>query len=249
MTHLENIAGAFVASIAVAGAALVSRLVVWMRGDWLRKWLPWMQAIAAGLLLGDALLHMLPEAMGRGVSAAWMGECLAVGMLSLLGIECARRGGNRPAATATFAKMTIVGDCVHHLVDGIVIGASFEIGPALGAMVALAILLHELPREAGNAGVLVAGGYAPKRAFALSVATTLAIPLGAVGMTAIGHSPVFIGSSLALAAGTTIYLAIGDVIPGLWQRLGERDRFAPVLGVFAGLVFMWATALLDHALQ
>jgi len=249
MTPLENVAGAFIASVVVACAALVSRLVVWMRAARLRQWLPWMQATAAGLLLGDALLHMMPEAMGRGVSATWMSECLALGMLSLLGIECFLRAMNRPAATATFAKMTVVGDFVHHLVDGIVIGASFEIGPALGVMVTLAILLHELPREAGNAGVLVAGGYSPKRAFTLSVATTLAIPLGAVGMTAIGHSPVFIGSSLVLAAGTTIYLAIGDVIPGLWQNLGPRDRFAPVLGVSAGLVFMWATALLDRVLR
>lgn len=249
MTPLESMAGAIVASIVVACAALISRVVVWMRADCLRQWLSWMQAVAAGLLLGDALLHMMPEAMGRGVSAMRLGECLALGMLGLLGIECVLRALNRPAATATFAKMTIVGDCVHHLVDGIVIGASFEIGPALGVMVALAILLHELPREAGNAGVLVAGGYAPKRAFALSVATTLAIPLGAGGMTAIGHSPVFIGSSLALAAGTTIYLAVGDVIPGLWQNLGVRDRFAPVLGVSAGLLFMWVTALLDRALR
>lgn len=53
-------------------------------------------------------------------------------------------------------------------------------------------------------------GNAPKRASAPSVAATLGIPLGAAGMTAIGCSAFFIGSSLALAAGVTIYLAIGD---------------------------------------
>ncbi|TAL90579.1 MAG: hypothetical protein EPN69_12090 [Rhodanobacter sp.] len=249
MTPLESTAGAIVASVVVACAALVSRLVVWIRAACLRQWLPWMQATAAGLLLGDALLHMMPEAIGRGVSATRLGACLAVGMLGLLGVECVLRAMNRAAATATFAKMTIVGDCAHHLVDGIVIGASFEIGPTPGVLVALAILLHELPREAGNAGVLVAGGFAPKRAFALSVATTLAIPLGAIGMTAIGHSLVFIGSSLALAAGATIYLALADVIPGLWQSLGASNRFAPVLGASAGLFLMWATALLDRALR
>ena len=120
--------------------------------------------------------------------------------------------------------------------------------PGFGFVVALAIMAHEIPREAGNAGVLVAGGYAPTRAFGLSIATTVAIPLGAVGIVAIGHAPVFIGTSLAIAAGSTIYLAIGDVLPGLWLSLGARNRFTPVLGVVAGLLFMWAAALFDHGL-
>jgi zinc and cadmium transporter len=119
-------------------------------------------------------------------------------------------------------------------------------GPALGIVVALAIMAHEIPREVGNAGVLLAGGYAPTRAFGLSIATTVAIPLGAVGVVVIGHAPVFVGTSLAIAAGSTIYLAIGDVLPGLWLSLGARNRFIPVLGVAAGLLFMWAAALFDH---
>jgi hypothetical protein len=94
----------------------------------------------------------------------------------------------------------------------------------------------------------VAGGYAATRAFGLSIATTIAIPLGAVGIVAIGHAPVFVGTSLALAAGSTIYLAIGDVLPGLWLGLGARNRFTPVLGVVAGLIFMWAAALFDRGL-
>ncbi len=248
MSSLMNAAGAVLASVAVACAALTARLVVWIRAEQLRRWLPWMQATAAGLLLGDALLHMLPEAMERGISARWMGECVALGMLGLLGIEGGLRAMNTASSTAMFARMDVVGDVLHHLVDGIVIGASFMIGPALGVVVAIAIIAHELPREAGNAGVLVAGGYAPVRAFALSVATTAAVPLGALGVLAVGRAPVLIGSSLALAAGSTIYLAIGDILPALWQSLGSRSRFIPALGVGAGLAFMWLAALVDRAL-
>jgi zinc and cadmium transporter len=248
MTQLSSATDAVLASGVVACAALSARLVVWVPAARLRVWLPWMQAIVAGLLLGDALLHMLPEAMERGISAGLMGECLALGTVGLLSIECIVRAVNPTSSTAAFAKMDVVADFLHHLVDGIVIGASFMAGPALGFVVALAIMAHEIPREAGNAGVLVAGGYAPTRAFGLSIATTVAIPLGAVGIVAIGHAPVFIGTSLAIAAGSTIYLAIGDVLPGLWLSLGARNRFTPVLGVVAGLLFMWAAALFDHGL-
>jgi zinc and cadmium transporter len=247
MPPTHALTGAFLASLAVAAAALAARLVVWIPAVALRRWLPWLQAGAAGLLLGDALLHMLPEAVEHGITVDAAGECLALGTLALLGVECAIRAIDSAASTAAFARMNIVGDVFHHLVDGIVIGASFVISQPLGIAVAVAIMAHELPREAGNASVLVAGGYAPTRAFGLSLATTVAIPLGALGMAAIGHAPLFIGTSLALAAGTTVYLALGDVLPGLWQRLGPRDRFTPVLGMGAGVFFMWLAALAERA--
>jgi zinc and cadmium transporter len=234
------------ASMAVAAAALSARLVVWLPPQRLRVWLPWLQAIAAGLLLGDALLHMLPEAMAHGLGPDQAGTRLALGIFCLLCVECVMRAMRTPAATAVFARMDLVGDALHHLVDGVVIGASFAIDRALGLVVALAILAHELPREIGNAGVLVAGGYAPRRAFLLSIATTVAIPLGALGIALVGHSPLFLGTSLALAAGTTIYLACGDVLPGLWSSTSRGYSFTPALGVASGMAFMWLAAMLDH---
>lgn len=238
--------GALAASLLVAAASLSARLVVWLPPRRLQAWLPWLQATAAGLLLGDALLHMLPEAMAHGMSASQAGNCLALGILGLLVVECVVRTVGSHASTATFARMDIVGDTLHHAVDGIVIGASFAIDPTLGFVVALAIMLHELPREMSNAGVLIAGGYMPRRAFLLSVATTAAVPLGALSIALAGHSAIFLGTSLALAAGTTIYLACGDLLPGLWQNIGPGHRFTPALGVAVGMAFMWLAAALDH---
>jgi len=241
-----DLSGALGASVAVAAASLSARLVVWLPPRHLQAWLPWLQAIAAGLLLGDALLHMLPEAMAHGITPDRVGICLALGIFGLLCIECVVRTADSDTGTAVFARMDIVGDALHHLVDGVVIGASFAIDRALGLVVALAILAHELPREMGNAGVLVAGGYAPRRAFLYSMATTAAIPVGALSIAVVGHSPVFLGTSLALAAGTTLYLACGDILPGLWPGMRQGRRFTPALGVAGGLAFMWLAAALDH---
>ena len=65
------------ASMAVAAAALSARLVVWLPPRRLGMWLPWLQAIAAGMLLGDALMHMLPEAMAYGLGPGQAGTRLA----------------------------------------------------------------------------------------------------------------------------------------------------------------------------
>jgi zinc and cadmium transporter len=241
-----DLIGPLFASAVVAAASLSARLVVWLPPRYLRACIPWLQATAVGLLLGDALLHMLPEAMAHGLSASQIGQRIALGIVCLLSIECMVRAWSVSSATAVFARMDIVGDTFHHFVDGIVIGASFAIDRTLGFIVALAIMAHELPREMGNAGVLVAGGYMPRRAFLLSVVTTAAVPLGALVIPLIGQSPSFLGSSLAVAAGTTIYLACGDVLPGIWQNLSRQHRFTPALGVAIGVAFMWLAAALGQ---
>lgn len=246
MQQIPYLPDMFGATVAVAAASLSARLVVWLTPSRLQACLPWLQAGAAGLLLGDALLHMLPEAMAHGLSPGQMGVRLSLGILCLLCIECGVRAMNISSSTAVFARMDIVGDVLHHAIDGMVIGASFVIDHTLGFIAALAILAHELPREMGNAGILVAGGYRPRRAFLLSIATTAAIPLGALGIVLIGHSPFFLGTTLALAAGTTVYLACGDVLPNLWPNAGQGHRFTPALGVAAGMAFMWLAAVLDH---
>lgn len=241
-----NLVSMLGACLLVAAASLAARLVMWLSPHRLKHWIPWLQAGAAGLLLGDALLHMLPEAMAHGLRPDELGIRLAAGMLCLLCVECVMRAMRTPSATAVFARMDLVGDALHHLVDGVVIGASFAIDRTLGLVVALAILAHELPREIGNAGVLVAGGYSPRRAFLLSVATTAMVPLGALGIALAGHSPLFLGTSLALAAGMTLYLACGDVLPGLWSNVSRRHSFTPALGIAGGMAFMWLTASLDR---
>jgi zinc and cadmium transporter len=241
-----GLSGVMLASVLVAAASLSARLVVWLPPRHLKAWLPWLQATAAGLLIGEALLHMLPEATAQGISTQQAGVRVAAGLLGFLAIECVVRALATSSPTAAFARMDIIGDALHHFVDGIVIGAAFAIDHTLGFVVALAILAHELPREMSNAGVLVAGGYAPRRAFLWSVGTTLAIPLGASLITFTGRLPWLLGSSLALAAGTTLYLACADLLPGMWPNLGRQHRFAPVLGAAVGVAFMWLAAALEY---
>lgn len=239
MSQLSVSGQALFAAMLVMLATLAARLVVWLPLRWLHRCLPWLQAGAAGLLLGDALLHMLPEAVEHGLGPGVVGECLVIGMLGLLGVECVIRSLASTSSAAPFARMDVLGDVLHHLVDGIMVGAAFVVAAPLGVAVTLAVMIHELPREAGHAGVLVAGGYAPTRAFGLSLVASLAVPVGAFGMTVSGNAPNVIGAGLALAAGATCYLALGDLLPGLWPRLAHRHRFVPILGVSAGVLFMW----------
>jgi zinc and cadmium transporter len=236
------------AAALVASVAFAARLLVWLPSPQLMRALPWLQSLAAGLLLGDALLHMLPDALAQGESIARVGPHILIGVLALFAVECLLRALRTSGATATFAQMNIVGDALHHLVDGVVIGASFAVHPTVGWLVALAIMLHELPREVSNAGVLIAGGYDRETAFMLTFVTCGATLLGTLLMGSLAP-PAFLAESLVLAAGTTLYLACGDLIPALWVNASKhRQRLAPVLGVSLGVVLMWLAAWLERAL-
>lgn len=239
------------AACVLGATSLVSRLVVWLPGGALSPWLVWLQSLAVGLLVGDALLHVLPEALETGQPFDHVMLALAAGALALVVVESwVRRAPLVPSLEGTqrtpFARMNLAGDFVHHLVDGIIVAAAFLAGESAGIAVMLAIALHEVPRELSSASVLVAGGYPPRHAFALSVLMALGVPAGALMMNLVPLSPSGLGLALAAASGTVLYVALADILPGIWARLAPNQRAAPVIGASAGLLVMWLAARMEQ---
>ncbi len=54
--------------------------------------------------------------------------------------------------------LNLAADFTHNFTDGLAIGASFLVGPAVGAVTTLTILLHEVPHEIGDFAILVQSG-------------------------------------------------------------------------------------------
>src|SRR2546425_461629 len=108
--------------------------------------------------------------------------------------------------------------------------AAFMIGPALGALLSIAVVLHKVPEGFTIASVMLAGGHSP--AAALGAGATLGV-LTLAGAIATGFvAEHHVGYALAVSAGVTIYVAASDLIPEVNREGG------PALGwtVFAGLV-------------
>lgn len=78
------------------------------------------------------------------------------------------------------AKMNLVGDAIHNFVDGILIGGSFLVEPAIGVTTTFAIIAHEIPQEIGDVGALVFSGYGAKQAVLFNFYCSLTVVLGAL---------------------------------------------------------------------
>lgn len=234
-------------SLFLAATSLSSRVVAWLPSKHRGRWLPWLQSLAVGLLLGDALLHVLPHALELRADPDSVLVATAFGVVSILIIESVFRSfANVHAGALPIARTALAGDLVHHLVDGAILAGAFAAGPAAGYAALVAIALHEVPREMSSAAALVAMGYAPTRAFGLSVAMAAAIPIAAIGVQGLALGAEDTSSLSAFAAGTILYVALADILPIAWRRGHGSQALAPMVGVIGGLAFMALLARAEH---
>lgn len=148
----------------------------------------------------------------------------------------ARSGGATARATATAATraralvpIAFGADVLHNFLDGILIAAAFLVRPEFGVLTAVAIGVHELPRELGTFGLLVHGGLSPKRAVAFNALTAVFAMAGASLTLLLGSAAEQMAALiLPFSAGSMLYIAlsVGRSIyphpPGgrRWPQLG-----------------------------
>ncbi len=124
-------------------------------------------SLASGTMLGSAFLHLIPEALENHPAHVFPMVCAGVFIFFILEKfliwrHCHTHRHVADAHRPTAARMVIVGDTVHNFLDGAIIASSFLVSHTVGLSVTAAIILHEIPQELGDFGVLVHGGYSPE---------------------------------------------------------------------------------------
>jgi zinc and cadmium transporter len=250
-------------SFAILVGALAGGALPLLRG---RRRSDGMLSFSAGVMLGAAFFHMLPEAAeGAGLRAIpWV----LVGFLFLFLLEryvlvhvCAEPGvaphaagheheheahGGTGCEVHTLGLAAFVGMSLHTIVDGFALGAA-SAEERLGLLVFLAILAHKIPSSFSLSAILRAEGYSRGRALAMNAVFALMVPLGAglyVLLRELVHTESFTSFALAASAGTFLHLALSDIIPDLHRRASSRLRLSGLLLI--GVSAMWALRLV-HA--
>ena len=209
-------------------------------------------SLSAGVLLGTALLLVLPEAFESRANTHALFATLLLGLLFFFLLEKAdlyRHGhhheGDGHAHHHHYDReqagrggwAVLLGDSIHNFCDGVIIAAAFLADERLGWLTALAIVAHEIPQEVGDYIVLLNAGFTRMRALVFNALSGLASVVGGVlGFLVVEPWRELFPYLLVVAASSFVYIAVADLLPQLQRRLRLSDTLAQLAWLGAGLL-------------
>lgn len=225
--------------------------------------LPHLVSFATGALLGAALLGLLPHAIeGAGVAGVHsIGLTILLGILAFFLLEkfvlwrhchvevCEAHDEPHAHAPVTdehrdaaSARLVLLGDGFHNVLDGVLIAAAFMTNVNLGIVTALAVIVHEIPQEVGDLAILLQGGMSRGKALLLNLLTSLTSVIGGVtAYFALGTASKILPYALAFAASSFLYIAVADLIPGLHRRVDPGSGAKQVALIALGVALIYVT--------
>jgi zinc and cadmium transporter len=249
----------------VCAVPLLVTVALASREGLVQRLLPDLLAFGIGVLLASAGLHLIPEALmvggpGTVLALTASGFGLFAGMEHLLkghdhghvhGLAMGVPGPDLapdavhvvPPPSRSLLPIAFAADVLHNFLDGILIAATFLVRPELGLLTALAIGLHELPRELGTFGLFVHGGLTPRRAVLFNALTAVFAITGATLTLLLGSRVEALAQgTLPVAAGSMLYIAMTvgrSILPPVNGALPVRRMGWVVAGsVMVALLFL-----------
>ncbi|MFI2614380.1 ZIP family metal transporter [Streptomyces sp. NPDC018584] len=204
--------------------------------------------LAGGLMLGVVGLDLLPEALeaaGRpvfgvpealllfvgGFLVAHLVERLLAGRQAGHGADEHERG--RVPQVGLTAAAAMVG---HSVMDGVAIGAAFQVGGGMGVAVALAVVAHDFADGFNTYTITSLYGNARRRALAMLFADAAAPVVGAASTLLLTIPEQLLGAYLGFFGGALLYLAAAEILP---EAHHDHPARSTLLCTVAGVGFIW----------
>jgi zinc and cadmium transporter len=229
----------------VSVLSFVGAIVLVIKQKTVKKILLFMVSFAAGALLGDVFLHMLPELIHEGKFTLVTSFYILGGIVLFFILEkiiCWRHCHMTASKdhVHTLAFMNLVGDGVHNFIDGALIAGSFMLSIPVGIATTIAVILHEIPQEMGDFGVLLHSGMKPKKALLFNFLSAVTAILGAVIILAIGLANIeIVEIIIPITIGGFLYIANADLIPELHKDTKISNSIVQLLSFVLGIGIMF----------
>jgi zinc and cadmium transporter len=230
-------------------------------------------SMVSGLMLGLALLHLLPHGADELGSMSRAAGWLMAGFLAMFFLQrflpfhhhdveelqphvgCGHdHGPAEPYASHLDWLGVAVGLSLHSVLDGLALAAAVSAaqshGGALALGTALAVLLHK-PFCAMAVTTLVKASRASSRwLHGVNLLFALVTPVAAVvffvgGESLLQEHPAWLGAALAFSAGTFLCIACADLLPEL--QFHSHDRIKLSLALLVGLGIALLIGRFGHA--
>lgn len=238
------------ATLVVSIISFVGALSLIFRDKILNKIVFYLVAISAGSLMGGAFLHLIPEALESVESAGHLASekvflAILAGFVIFFVLErvlhwhhCHKHGEN--CEVHPFTYLNLIGDGLHNFIDGVVIVAAFSLSTELGVATTIGVVLHEIPQEISDFGVLIYGGFTKLKALLFNFLSGITAVVGAVvGFALVNVAQESIPVLVGITAGGFIYIAASDLIPELHKEPKFYKSLIAFGCFFAGLALMF----------
>lgn len=242
---------AILSVLVISLVSLIGVFALSLKEEKVRKYIFILVSLAVGALLGDAFIHLIPEAFEISSNTTITALLIIGGVLTFFIIEKFLHWHHHDDDTAhnhvhPVGKLILISDSVHNLIDGIIIGAAYFVSIEVGVATTLAVILHEIPQEIGDFGVLLHAGYSKRKALWFNFLSALCAIVGVVIALVLGaSSEAFATSILPIAAGGFIYIALSDLIPELNKTKSGKQSVYQILAVILGVLAMVALVALE----
>lgn len=221
-------------------------------------------SFSVGALFGDAFVHLIPEAFESGIYNPTISAFVILGIIIFFVLEkfihwrhshieageacknnkCeSHKEGSqiRPAG-----YMILLSDTAHNFLDGIIITASYMVSIEVGITTTIAVILHEIPQEIGQFGLLIHYGFSKFKALLFNFYSALSAVLGAIVALLLsskieGFTPFII----SIAAGGFIYIAGSDLVPEIHKTSDPKKSSIQFISILGGIALMFAFLLIE----
>jgi zinc and cadmium transporter len=243
---MASVWGYSLASVAIVSLlSLIGVFTLSFSEKKLKNFLIYFVSFSAGALFGDVFIHLLPEAVEEFGFTIELSLFLLAGIIASFLLEKVVHWQHchmpiTKSHVHRFAYMNLFGDMVHNFIDGIIIGAAYLVSIPVGIATTIAVILHEIPQEIGDFGVLLHGGFSKMKAIGYNFLTALTAIAGTIVALTISQQIENVNMFLIpFAAGSFIYIAGSDLIPELHKEEKTVNNMFQVIAFALGIFVMY----------
>ena len=268
---METIFYILIATFIVSMISLSGVLFLILSEKWIKNFLIFFVAIAAGALLGNAFFHLIPESFemhldlieSQSDNTKVEGEHSEVFLFPSIFILCGiivfyliekfvnwHHHHDIDCHNHSLSTLSLVGDAFHNIIDGVLIAVAFMVDVKIGVLTTFAVILHEFPQELGDYSILLHSGYSKSKALIWNFLSSLTgVAGGVITYFMLQGLNNYLPSLIGFTAGGFIYIALADIIPELHSHSKESKTKRKLLVsgfFFFGILMMYLLVKLIH---
>ncbi len=216
-----------------------------------QRYLLYIMAFSAGVLVGVAFLDLIPEVFRiaqetgtepRRLMLTAVFGFVGIFLLEKLTIIHSEKQHDAPGHRHHVGLIGAIGLSFHSFLDGLAIGVGFKAGTEVGIVVLLAVLAHDFADGLNTVTFMLASRNNTWRTATLLIIDALAPIAGALMANVLRIEPRMLAFQLSFFAGFLLYLGASDLLP----HVHERPRAALIFSTLAGL---FAAGLIVYTLE